>query len=880
MKLESNCVTVNRKNMSLKNSNALPCNPGVTAIACDGNDRSHQRVVVLIMLAFVMALIVQSVASGVALAGFASGIRQEETVPTTPAPQETKPPEQETKPPEQESDPSKQFITEEEAAKDLVLSVMDREPFDRLHFDETEHPTLDIGPLVVEGIGLNQPLDPATMKGRAVFTIPVYPDRIFAAPWTAITKVERYSDLVMIEARIAMDAKDFNTAFRTLLFLTNQPELGRTAELNQMLDRCIFLDGNERLKEGSFPEALAAFEELYLRNPRFETGSKPVYELVIESYQSFLELEFNQGDYLSVRNLLKGMRLEYGKQVDLEITKWDEKMNAQAIDQLREIRTALDGGDAFSAQVQARKVIYTVPEFPQATVAYNSVIDQFPYVFVGVTSTAPVNDPQSIDNWASRRLGRLLTRTIMEYQGPSDEGGKYVFLNGRFQQIDDLGLRFRFTLSPTLKPGTPELSAYELSNRLMDLADPKSPDYYIPWARMVTGIEIENERSINIRLRYPHVRPESIIPLKYFAPNDSRSAENYGFYKPVKTEGDYSTFQFNDRYSRPEGQLATVVEKKFSDDSAAADALLRGEVDIIDRVHPFDIVRLRQDPMIDVKPYLIPLVHFLIPNPRSVFMKSDNFRRALQVGINRDLLLKESLTGGREIDGFEVISGPFPPGSSTADQLAYAYNTEIKPRQYDFRLSMVLGQQFVIEEERRRTRDGERKPLVEIPEIVIAHPDTTVIRAACQSIMQQLGASRIPVKLRPLPPGVTVPDDDDFDLLYCEIQIEEPLVDAYRLFGHNGLVKISDPTIEQALRQLDSAYSWAEVSRSLRRVHRQTNSNLTILPLWQTVEHYAYRKNLYNVGDRLIHLYQNVDKWKINGLALPDANTSAQTRKP
>lgn len=865
-------MTENRKTMNLNNSNAICRSSCAQSIACVENGRLVRLKLALVGFAVVVAFVVQILAVSAVFGTTTGGSFQEEDVPTNPAPEETQPVQQET-------DPSQPFATEEEAARAVVLSVMDRDPFDRLHFDDTEHPTLDIDPLVVEGYGLNQPIDPSSMKGRAVFTIPDYPDRVFAAPWNAITKVERYSDLVMTEARNAMDTKDFNRAFRTLLFLSNQPE-GGTAELKQMLDRCIFLDGSEQLAQGSYAEALTAFEELYARNPRYQTGSKPVFDLILESYQSFLQKEFEQGNYQSVRNLLQGMRMQYGKPVEAEIARWNGIMNARALEQLGEIRTALDNNDPFAAQVQARKVIFTVPELPQATEAYNSVVKKFPYVFVGVTSTASVSDPLSINNWGARRLGRLLTRTIMEFEGPSDEGGKYRFPNGRFQQIDDLGLRYRFTLSPTLPPGTPELTAYELSNRLMDLADPKSPDYYIPWARMVTGIEIENERSITIRLRYPHVRPESIIPLKYFAPNDSRAADNFGYYKPVKTDGDYSIFEFNDRYLRPDGQLPTIVEKTFANTSEAADALLSGELDIIDRVHPFDIVRLRQDPMIEVKPYLIPLVHVLIPNPRNAFMKSDNFRRSLQVGINRELMLRESLTGGREIDGYEIISGPFPPGSSTADQLAYAYNNEVKPRQYDFRLSMVLAQQFVIEEERRRTHEGEKKPVVEIPEIVIAHPDTSTISAACKSIAQQLTASRIPVKLRPLPKGVTVPDDDDYDLLYCEIQIQEPLVDAYRLFGHDGLVKISDPTIEQALRQLDSAYSWAEVSRSLRRVHRQTSSNLTVLPLWQIVEHYAYRKNLYGPGDRLIHLYQNVDKWQINGLALPDSTASAQIRKP
>jgi len=123
--------------------------------------------------------------------------------------------------------------------------------------------------------------------------------------------------------------------------------------------------------------------------------------------------------------------------------------------------------------------------------------------------------------------------------------------------------------------------------------------------------------------------------------------------------------------------------------------------------------------------------------------------------------------------------------------------------------------------------------------------------------------------LRPLPPGVTFPDDDDYDLVYVETQMQEPLVDAYRLFGRNGLARVSDPTIEQALRNLDRAYSWAKVSDALHRVHQQSANNLSILPLWQVVDHYAYRKNVFNVGSNIVYLYENLDEWRVDGIRPP-----------
>lgn len=851
----------------------------------------HGRVRALTGLLATVLLLAGYLPPSALMAAVSSGYVQEEQTPPAEenagesqqeeGAQETAP--QEEPPAEQavvDEEEKKAFTTEEKAAKVARESLVERDPFDRLHFDDPDFPVIEINPLELEGYSVNQPIDPKQFKeGRAVFTLPEYPDRIFAAQWSAILKVERYSELVLEEARKAMDAGDFNVAFRALLFLSKQPDMRAKAELNQMMDRCLYLDGTAQLKNQAWPEALAAFEELYKRNPRFTGADKPVFAYILDAYQSFLQKEFDKNNFSAVRNILKGLAIAYGNQAGEEMQRWESRIRQQAESGLREVRAALDANDGFTAQQKARTLVNTVPELPESVAAYNTVIQQYPYVLVGASSSSPNIDPFSLENWAARRQGRLLVRTLMEFMGPSDEGGKYLFPNGRFQQIDELGLRYRFSLNPNPPPGVPPMTAYELSNRLFDLADPSSPEYYVPWARMVVGIEIENERSVTIRLRYPHVRPESIMPVRYFADKDSRSREDWGLYRISGTDGDFTFFDYNDRYPRTRERHPVIVERLFTSESDAADALVRGEIDVIDRVHPFDIARLSRNPDIVVKPYLIPLVHFIVPNPRNDFMRNDSFRRALVAGIDRDRLLADALTAGREIDGFTVISGPFPPGTSTADQLAYANNPMIKPRQYDWRLALVLAEGVKVQIRQILMRT-ETRPDVKIPELILAHPDTTVIRAACESIRQQLKAAGIPIVLRPLPPGATRPEDDNYDLLYCEIQIQEPLADSWRLFGPNGLVVMSDPTIEAALRRVDSSYSWAQVSRALRRVHQQTSSNVTILPLWQVVEHYAFRKNISGIGEKLVYLYQNVEKWDAQPVPIPESvtNTSAPSR--
>ncbi len=65
-----------------------------------------------------------------------------------------------------------------------------------------------------------------------------------------------------------------------------------------------------------------------------------------------------------------------------------------------------------------------------------------------------------------------------------------------------------------------------------------------------------------------------------------------------------------------------------------------------------------------------------------------------------------------------------------------------------------------------------------------------------------------------------------------------------------------------ALRKLDTARNWREVRSRLRDIHRVVHNDVAVIPLWQTVNYFAYRKSLKNVGDRLISLYQNVEQWE------------------
>ena len=116
-----------------------------------------------------------------------------------------------------------------------------------------------------------------------------------------------------------------------------------------------------------------------------------------------------------------------------------------------------------------------MPDDQESMDLLNRVIEQFPLVYVGVSQTAPFGgDPTRTENWAARRMGRLTQRTLVEFDGMTDEGGSYRFLNGTLEQVDDDGLKFQFKISDEQEFGVPKVTAFQISQQLLDRANPES----------------------------------------------------------------------------------------------------------------------------------------------------------------------------------------------------------------------------------------------------------------------------------------------------------------------------------------------------------------------------------------------------------------------
>ena len=374
---------------------------------------------------------------------------------------------------------------------------------------------------------------------------------------------------------------------------------------------------------------------------------------------------------------------------------------------------------------------------------------------------------------------------------------------------------------------------------------------------------------VDVQLRLAHVRPDALLQtilVPYATPAvASGPAVGNGPYvidsrtvPPAAGNAVQQTYYLaNGRYfgSRPD-QPKEIVERYYPRGAKAIRALKAGRIHVLDRVNPWSLNEVRREKGLVVEPYAVPLVHCLIPNMRKPLTAHRGFRRALVYGIHRQAILNQ-LLGGVKLPGCRVLGGPFPSRLTLDDPLSYARDPGIEPRIYEPRLAIALG-----EVSRKEVMTATQQPAAEMPRLVLAHQPEELARLACASIQRQLKQIGIPIELREIAGGVPAQIPEDVDLLYAELAIWEPLVDAPRLLGEDGMAAGCSPYMSLALRQLRMAAQWQQVRTILHRIDRIAHEEVAIVPLWQLAGHFAYRRNLRGIGTRPVSLYQNVEQWQ------------------
>ncbi len=742
--------------------------------------------------------------------------------------------------------------------QDAGVPLFEREPYDEIILDDENKTVVEV--MLLDFPDRRVP-DKRAMKStdKLIARKLDNPTQEYEILWKDIAEVRLFEEMVLKQAVELVragknDPRKFDEAYAYFDFLKhNYP---KTKDLDASVEDYLYEDAGHWYKLGKYENALGLLEELYRLNPQH-----PKLEAALGGgVQKIAEQLVSADDYPAARQLVAQLKQKFPKHPAIDALEGQWADEARGL--LQEAQSQVAADKLRDAWITSLRVLYVYPKLAEAQPFMRDLYSRYPRVVVGVSLPAGSSSADRLFDWAARRNGRLLNRSLVEYKGVGADGGVYTCPFGPVE-LTDIGRRLSFRLRQGVRwSGGEQLTGFDVARRLLSLADLSRPGADADWAELFGGVEVLDVFNVSVDLRLPHVQPLALLETPLASSAEGDLAATVGPYKRLETSGSDTSFTANGGYfdAQP-GQPQEVIERRFDDPNAALAALRQGQIQVVDRLSPWDVEKFRAQADVTVEPYALPSVHCLLPNRQHPFTGHRSFRRALEYGIDREKILKEQLLRGAPRPGCQLVSGPFPLGTGFDDPLRYAYNAEVAVRPWNRRLALALSGIALhdVSEASKKKETGEVKA---IPPLVLAYPAHETARIACKAIQRHLKTVQIPIELRELEPGQAFPPDDKYDLVYAELTVQEPLVEAARLLGPDGAAGGATPYMTLALRQLSAASGWSAARKKLQQIHQLADDDTAVIPLWQLTEHFAYHRSLQGIGANPVTLYQNVEQWR------------------
>lgn len=697
------------------------------------------------------------------------------------------------------------------------------------------------------------------------------PSKQLSVDWKSVARVELYEELVLKEAIRLTKKKDFIQAFAFFTFLhKNYADLPGLEAASQDY---LIQDASATFASGNSDESLTILAALYQRNPQHR-GLIKATPIVSDK---LIQKHLSEGNYAAARATLESIRKTFPKLNLRNLADWQRKFERAAREKLKigEAAFAAKNYDEARAGVQAAYDI--LPDLKAAADLLARIQKAAPEVRVGVSAWESFESLGRELTFEAVRTAGLTDPKLVQMTGFGAEGGDYQCRWGKLS-TNDAGVVTTLRLDEV--PQGSSVTADAIARVVLAMTDSTKAAYSQVIADLLKSVSISEGRTVSIHWTRPHIRPEALLQTSLRTVTEQPAARGTWFSPSVNQSPDDKRLV---RFQRdPSGNPgpSNIVEIQYPNDESAIAALVSGEVDAIDRVPVWQLERLETVRGIVVEPYRLPTVHVLRLNYENPLLATREFRRALCYALDREDIVEKILLAGAQRSGYRVLSGPFPAGSSLNDPVSYAYKKELLPRPYEPRLASVLSsvartniakQKAAMQKEKAKEKpadeEGEGKPkLPPAKPLILAYHNSPVAQLTCQTMKLQLDGVGIPVELKELPAlSVSDPEDSkstEYDLLYTELAINEPVTQARRLLGPGGLAGHSTAYMNLALDRLDEASNWKEASSQLKEIHEIAHYDLPVIPLWQTVNHFAYRIGLRGVGKKPVTLYQNVNQWQ------------------
>ena len=727
----------------------------------------------------------------------------------------------------------------------------------------------------------------------------------YALPISTIDHIILFEELMLRRADELLREGDIRKAYELLLRV--EKEFPAWELSKPRFENLLLVESGLRAKKGDIYSALALLDELADRNidnpelrPRFGEIVAPMIEAAVA------DMDYNQARYLisRIEKIFPGHETAIAAQ---------GRMQSMA-DSLLNDAKQLSGRREFAAAAKLAwqaEAIWPSSGNSRAFFAQTVARHQVLHVAIDDSRSSEIVYPSPRE--ADERQLELVEVPLFE---PTSADELTYFRSSYFEIWDptDLGREVVFTLRETRPTwqSQPLLTANQIADALGRRMDPTSPLFNSRLASFVREVSVRSPTEMKIRfsrvplsieslLRFPIIAAKGIADTgnsdvaatpgqtadpDAAAENDSGVTLLSTRFKQVEADNTGSAY-LRER-PEPDGldpskyHIAEIREKNFKDRDELVKSVIRGEIDYLPSLLPWEIDAFKASSAFQVRQYALPITHVITFNPVSERIVNAQMRRALSFALNREAILKsivlrdQSMRYGR-------------PTSAAWHLKSYATNPLEKPPEFNLRLAYALryaaerqlqlaeltkletdakakakeaGTKFDSEEFRKNTSVD----YIKLPRLrVVVDPDPTAMEAA-KRMAEYWGRVKFEVDLIPGDQPGTPLQDADWDLCYRRIRMEEPLLELWPLltnessFDMNRL-KLFPDWMRQELVNLDYSASFVDAQDRLFTIHRHLSAEAFIIPLWEVDEFAVWKKSTLGIPEHPMSPYQNVERW-------------------
>lgn len=730
----------------------------------------------------------------------------------------------------------------------------------------------------------------------------------YALPVSSIDHIILFEELMLRRADELLKEGDIRKAYELMLRVENEfPswELSRPRFENLLL-----VESALRARDGDIYAALALLDELANRNinnpelrPRFGEIVAPMIETAVA------DEDFNKARYLISRI----ERIFPGHETS---TAWQGRIQSMADSLLTEAKQRSGQGDFAAAAGLAWKAEAIWPSSGNSRALFSQTVARYQVLNVAIADSGASNIVYPSPRESDERYLELVEVPLFE---PTSADELTYFRSSYFEIWDpaDLGREVVFTLRETRPTwqSQPLLTANQIADALGRRMDPASPLFNSRLASFVREVSVRSPSEMKIRfsrvplsieslLRFPIVAAGSIADIGNSGTTETRgpteevktaeatAADTVGVrllstrFKKSTTDG--ATISYLRERSEPDGldpskyHVAEVRERNFTNRDELLKSMIRGEIDYLPNLLPWEVDAFKAAPAFQVRQYALPITHVITFNPLSERIVNAQMRRALSFALNREAILKSIVLRDEAMRYGRPTSAPWHLQS-------YATNPLEKPPEFNLRLAYALryaaerqlqlaeltkleteakakakeaGSKFESEEFRK----GANVDYIKLPRLrMVIDPDPTAAEAA-QRMAVYWGKIGFEVDLIPGDQAGTPLQDTDWDLCYRRIRMEEPLLELWPLLTNDSSfdmnrLKLFPDWMRQELVNLDYSASFVDAQDRLFTIHRHMSAEAFIIPLWEVDEFAVWKKSTLGIPDRPMSPYQNVERW-------------------